>query len=224
MKIALIYSGLPRYILQLHDNHLTHLIPKNVELDTYFHFWDIWGYTKQGWHQTTDSNSHLLSYDDKSNILKKLSPIDFKFESLSTTQQILELFVNQLANNAKGVGSNPRNYIFQFYSLYKSFQLLQREYDVVIRMRTDLQFTNNSPIPFIIDNALHIHNINCWPTINDQMGYGSYNVMKNYHETFLHLENSHIMHPESLLHEQLIRNNVPIQKDWLVDYIIKREE
>jgi len=223
MKVALIYSGLPRYILHVYDNHLTHLIPENVELDTYFHFWDTWGYTKRGWRETVDGKSTPLTDEDKQIIVNKLQPKHFEFENLLTVEtQISDVLRYSMENHARD--SNPQNYVFQFYSLYKSFQLLQGDYDIIIRMRTDLNFTNNSPLPFVMDNAVHMHQINCWGGVNDQMGYGSYNAMKHYHETFLNLTRSHIKHPESLLYEQLIRNNVPVKKDWLVDYIIKREE
>lgn len=227
MKIALLYSGLPRHVTALYENHKNHILSNIKHVDVYFHFWDIWGYTTVGWAHNIDHNNSIQLTDvDKQNICDILTPKKFIFENFQLAHNnLLQLIerceVKKLKSSAEFSG-NPRSFIFQFYSLYNGFLLIPNEYDVVIRLRTDLEFKQYHINDYIIDNCIHTYTGYCYPDMNDQMGYGSYESMKIYTEVFLNIEKMQSVHPESLLHEQLVNNNILISKDWNIHYEIKR--
>jgi hypothetical protein len=228
MKIAVVYSGLPRYIPELFAHHREKLFTNcSATIHTYFHFWDIWGLTYYGWARDINhTNSPRISVDEQRNLIRLMQPRNYVFESFESAttklQSLVQMCQRKLEFSEELFKGNPRSYVYQFYSLYKAFSLIQEKYDVVIRLRTDIEFTGTNA-SFIVDNAVHTYAGYCYPDMNDQMGYGSQYAMQKYAETFLNLGMLNKVHPESLLYEQLVTYGISVKKDWNMHYTIKRE-
>lgn len=229
MKIAVLYAGLPRYIPQLFKHHHEVLFTNTTaSIDYYFHFWDIWGLTYYGWaRDINNSNSIPVSINDQHELIKLIQPKNYIFEQFESVTDKLQPLIHtcnhKLESSTFVFKGNPQSYVYQFYSLYKAFTLIQDTYDIIIRLRTDMEFATTNTNSFILDDAIHTYAGYCYPDMNDQMGYGNPYVMQKYAETFLNLEILNSVHPESLLQEQLITHGITIQKDWNMHYIIKRE-
>lgn len=229
MKIALMYSGLPRHILDMHKNHMSHIFNVSAEVDVYFHFWDIWGFTEYGCgHTITHRNSQIVTEDYKQKICSLLNPKKYVFEEFEYAEEKLNRIVNtcetRAIKNPQEFTGNPRSYVFQFYSINKTFSLIEDSYDIVVRLRSDIKFTpvrNHTQI-FHIDDFVHTYSGYCYNDMNDQMAYGSMKTMKTYTDTFNKLEQLTTVHPESLLFEHLVNSRVHIEKDWDIHYIIVR--
>lgn len=117
---------------------------------------------------------------------------------------------------------NINNMICHFINKDRVFNLLEKYiiknnivYDIVISLRTDLLI--NEKIPFNIpdDNTLYIpKGCDYLEGINDQIAYGNIISMKKYMNIILNtiklLENSVILHPESLNKANIYLHNLKI--------------
>jgi hypothetical protein len=230
MKAAVLYSGLPRQILELYDNHKEYIfsgIAHIEQVDVYCYFWDIWGHTNHlGFKRVVNhTNSTLLTKSEKDNIINYINPKVCIFDSFEERSKELSDLINmcRMRREQKGFSiehGNENSYVFQFYGLQRSFSLLEDNYDLVFRLRSDLKFTSSTP-EYYIDSNIHTHHINWWG-MNDQMAYGSMDSMKIYSDTLSHIPYSNSFHPETLLHENISKHNIEVHKDFTADYIIQR--
>jgi hypothetical protein len=226
MKVALLYSGMPRFIIEKHQNHLDYLFNNKINPDVYFSFWNLWGYNPNGWgYDINHNNSQLLTDNDKQNIVDTLVPKNYEFTNFETTslelEEIIQHKISQASSKKYDWNGNPRSYVFQFYSLSRTIKLLKEEYDIIVRIRSDLHF-EHYVIDYKNDNLIHIYAGYCYPDMNDQFAYGSQSVMKTYFDVFDNITSIDLMHPESILHEHLTMNSITIQKDIDCHYILQR--
>ena len=121
-----------------------------------------------------------------------------------------------------------------FINKQRVFNLLEKhvkktgtKYDVIVSIRTDLKI--NSKFNFkIIPNTIYIPRGNdfIYHAINDQIAYGSYDVMKKYMNVINNCDDilkrgKSIPHPESLTLANLELNNIKIVRFGLDYYIYK---
>ena len=136
MRIALCYSGQIRNFKETFKNHIKCLVEKNnADVDIFGHFWGS---------------------EQKFPFME-----DFQFEDLIFEQPKDNFFLDQVkANHTKfsTLAGNtpwkrrtwpdwPERTLSMFYGIEKSINLAlnkQKEYDFIIRMRTDLHFFNHS--------------------------------------------------------------------------------
>lgn len=161
MKIALCISGQPRTWKKAYANWLEKLLP-NFEKDIFFHLWNYNTLptiveTQNG---ITSNPDIAISTEEQQEIIDTLKPKKFKFDNRNVNPKghsDPKLFTEYVS---KPLGWWCRS---QFYSLYYAAQLKREfeiennfEYDLVLRMRTDLYFLDDLIIPDkILPNSLY---------------------------------------------------------------------
>ena len=130
MKIAVCISGQPRNFKQSYISLKTHLLDK-YNCNVYFHTW------KDNNFESTNfgfgNNNYLLTNDDYKDLIELYQPKKY----------ILEQPIIFDASGYKcPIWRQPlNNTLSMFYSLYKSFQLIEHNYDYVIRTRFDIDYS-----------------------------------------------------------------------------------
>jgi len=140
MRVAICLSGQPRSWKKCYENWLLNLFPQ-VQKDIFLHLWD---------YNTLPSNFHDNCYftiddSEKDDILYTLNPKKYLFDSRhinpSGPQEIPK---NNFVSTPIGWWCHS-----QYYSMWHSSRLKRTyeienkfEYDLVIRLRTDLILTN----------------------------------------------------------------------------------
>ncbi len=130
MKIAICISGQPRSFKQSYIS-LKEYFLNNYNCDVYFHTWKTpyfestnFGFGNTQYSLTEDSYNDLIQlYNPKKYILEQ--PIIFDASGYKCP------IWRQPLNNT----------LSMFYSLYKSFQLIEEEYDYVVRTRFDIDYS-----------------------------------------------------------------------------------
>lgn len=121
-----------------------------------------------------------------------------------------------------------KNIKIQWQRINTLFQLIDSaNYNIIVRCRPDIEFNcsidyfiekitniqdNNIYIPNgfnLYDNKLDINKEHC---INDQFAYGSYNIMKQYCETYFKIQDEMYPISEHILYKQLEEAAVPIMR------------
>lgn len=244
MNVAMIASGQPRYTKYIFDNFFR--IKDAKKIDLYFFMW----------------SNYLLTEDDK-NIIDGVGSIEeqlvkglpknctLKKYVISEEPSIEQLFqkynldFNYLISKVIGFNSTTSeevlkrsitNLYLQRYSCMKAFELLDEEYDCIIRYRPDCYTTND-----IYLNELDLENniyapINLGaggiipgvPHMNDKFAIGNMKNMKIYFEAFNHLyenqiENGETIQEETSLAYHLVKNNVNIKREKILHYMVKKE-
>lgn len=100
-----------------------------------------------------------------------------------------------------------------FYSINKSIELIDKEYDVIIRFRGDLLLKNKWEL-IEFNNELVLPLYGNFGGYNDQIAYGSFKNMKIYSEIINNINyyciNNCLFNPEILLKNHLDKNNITI--------------
>jgi hypothetical protein len=131
--------------------------------------------------------------------------------------------------------TNLDTMIRHFINKQRVFNLLEqyikktgKQYDVVVSIRTDLKIHSKFNFNRIHSNTIYIPKGNDFIThaINDQIAYGTYDVMKQYMNVINNCDNilkwrKSIPHPESLTLANLEINNIKIVRVRFVYYIYK---
>lgn len=153
MKIALCFSGQPRFIEKINLDNLV----QNHDVDVYAHFW--WDESYRG--QIFAWNSSLTypqNYDPIIEFKNKLRPkkvvyekyLDFDlsgFEMISKMEfPLTEEVVKQSIYRQKS----------QWTSIKKSIDLVDDDYDLVVRIRTDLEFKDRVPLELCNQDGIYI--------------------------------------------------------------------
>jgi hypothetical protein len=159
MKIAICLNGQPRTWRQCFPKWLEIFKPQG-EIDFFFHLWNY--NTLPNLLATYNGgipiNDEPLSQQELDDIVNTIKPKKFVFESRKPIE-----YWNTKLPTSQQFGPWSRE---QFYSLYYS-SLLKREYelenefryDVVIKLRTDLFFTEN--IPLINPAPSTLYSVHC---------------------------------------------------------------
>jgi hypothetical protein len=191
-RVALLYSGEIRNILDCFNNHYENIIlpsKHEYEFDIYFHLWVA------PW----ESN------DLRNRVLQTLRPLSYEFEPYIE-------FKNDVIPDPR-FPHPVQNFYSMFYGMDKVNKLKEKvefsektNYDVVFRMRTDLFFT--TPIGKIADyDPELIHIREDWAHleygVNDQFAFGPSDKMSKFMSTYENLEELYKMgcaiNPECLM-------------------------
>ena len=153
MKIALCFSGQPRFIDKMNFDNLT----QDHEVDVYAHFW--WDESYRGeifaWNSSLvypEDYDPIKEFKDRMNPKKIVSEkyMDFdlsKFKMVSQMEFSLEEdIVEQSIYRQKS----------QWTSVKKSIDLVEGDYDLVIRKRTDLEFRDRVPLELCTQNGIYV--------------------------------------------------------------------
>ena len=117
---------------------------------------------------------------------------------------------------------NNYNTVSMHYHNKRAFDILTQivpDVDIVIKYRSDVQTTNNFPIPeasTIEPNTIYVPEINHYNGINDQIAYGDRESMRQYCSLYDHIEKyvteqRITFHPETLLCHHLKQLNIPVK-------------
>ena len=187
------------------------------------------------------------------NILEKIgkeNTIDFFLSSDNSPQSQLNEFIDlykpvkynndsilyqiNLDKYPKRDETNIHNMICHFINKRRVFSLLENHveqenihYDIVVSLRIDLVFHNIFNFNNVVDNTIYIptHFDYIDKAINDQVAYGTINVIKKYtmliSNIFNLLDNGTLVHPESLNYSNILFHNLKIERVDL-SYFIER--
>lgn len=184
MKVALLLTGFTRSHLQNFQT-IKHFILDRYDTDVYFATWD----KTQG-----NLNSELIQSDNNSiidlygNKLKKYSIVDFDYYTKNkTTIKLLDRTEDVFKTDPRAINHGAfwvERLRDQWYLVNIAKDLIDGNYDKVIRLRFDIKLHNFSIINqnFVIPKP---HPINPY---TDHMAYGSQEIMTKYCSLFLHIE------------------------------------
>ena len=227
MKLAVLYSGLPRYINLVFYNHSPTFL-RGLDIDYYYHFWSTHGFTPGWQHIAEPTSQDILTTDERATLQDLLHPAAYQYDDLIEQRHQQAPLVAQIKAHPEWqpTWSNPDNYVSQYYSIAQAFRLLEQSgnsYDVVIRLRTDLLFSPTASNQFTLDDCLHSPDGDGFGVfgIDDHCEYGSQSTMKIYagvHGSLQHYR----PHPELSVVAHMQANNVGIRKDWHNGYTVIR--
>jgi len=205
MKIALCISGKPRSSMFCYPYIYDAFMNNEHQVDVYIHTWEYC--------RAIDLYRPIkLLINSQDEVLTKMLPM-----------------INLDGVNMEG---NHYHNLLMYYSIKRCFDLIEGEYDVVIRTRFDLLLQPKFNIQEILDDLQSKKYDIYIPTegfnvggYNDQLAIGTHNAMKVYSDTLFNLNNFgqelKRWHPETFLAKQLNDNNIKVhQTDW--DYRIVR--
>jgi hypothetical protein len=191
MKIAICISGQARNFKQSYNSLKTHLLDK-YDCDVYFHTWKTPHFesTNFGFGNTqytltdNDYNDLIQLYNPKKYIIEKHILFDASEYKCPIWRQPLN------------------NTLSMFYSIYKSIQLIDEEYDYVIRTRFDIDYSKfNLELPqegIILpewNTDIRVRNRGYY----DVFAIGKQQDMNIYSKTFSNVI-SYVTNDEQLLH------------------------
>lgn len=153
MKIALCFAGQPRFIDRMNFVNLT----QEHQVDTYAHFW--WDESYRG--QQFAWNSELKypeDYDPIVDFTERMNPKKIVFEKYPDLDLSLFKMVSQMEFplSEEVVEQSIYRQKCQWISVKKSVELVEGDYDLVIRMRTDLEFPERVPVEELNGNGLYL--------------------------------------------------------------------
>lgn len=163
MKVAVCYSGMFRNFNETIENHKEHLLSK-YDCDVYFSFWDVYGdggftskYStnkRKTWDFKTDTfieteviNDKILQ-SDIDDVIERLNPVRYEIEEFSKFGPLFESkdkLMNEVYREELDFLPHLPNIMSMYYKIYRCNYLMKysgREYDCVLRMRSDLMFND----------------------------------------------------------------------------------
>ena len=205
MKIALCISGKPRSSMFCYPYIYDAFMNNNHQVDVFIHSWN------------------------ECRVLDLYRP---KKLEINSDSEALNMLLPMLNLNNINIEGNVKNNILMYYSIKKCFDLIDDEYDIIIRARFDLLLQPKLDIESILTDLINKKYDIYIPTkefnmggFNDQLAIGTSEAMKIYSDTFFNLNKfAHELgrwHPETFLGKQLNDNNIKIyQTHW--DYRLVR--
>jgi len=202
-RIAICFSGFIRSYEKYFES-IKNLF--NEDTDTYFY-----GYKHD---DDTDEyvSSFIRDYNFKKYVIKNYS----------------EEFLKEININPSILSVQNKNTLSMFYNIYKCNELIDENYDLIIRARTDIIIKdklNLNDINEAINNkAIIIPSEWCYKSVNphavtDTFAVGHPEPMNIYSNLIKIVNNSTNLHPESLLGTHLHNNNVNVilKDNWIYD-------
>lgn len=197
MKIAICISGLPRSYKEGFKELKTHFLDK-YNCDVYIHSWYDTKTTYETGHKFAPKAYYNFTEEDYQNILDLYQPVSYKF------QKPIPFDINQITGFK--LGYKLHNILSAAYSAHECFNLLKRsgiQYDLIIRYRFDLQFTDYvSPECIFLKDITQIDSTKLsvfaypeeedgTPTrtceIDDIFAVGNYEVMDKFYSYFSYI-------------------------------------
>lgn len=176
MKIAISISGQPRNFKESYNSLKKHFLDK-YDCDIYFHSWKTLNFESTNF----GGGNHKYNLDENSytELIELYNPKKYILE---------QPIVFEASNYKCPIWRQPlNNTLSMFYSIYKSFQLIEDKYDYIIRTRFDINYS-------YFDLSLPEKGINIpeWNTDHrvkhrgfyDVFALGDYFSMKMYSEVF----------------------------------------
>jgi hypothetical protein len=199
VKVALCISGQPRSSMFCFPYIYDAFMNNNHQVDVFIHTWD---------------NTRVIDlYNPKKVIIED-------------SKKVLDTLLPNITLHNLKIEGNIEHNILMFYGIKQVYDLVDDDYDIVIRSRFDLLLQHKIDFQSIVDDLMSdIYDIFI-PSedfnmggYNDQVAIGTKSSMKVYSETLDNINNlSHKLgrwHPESFLGKQLDNNNMRIkQLDW----------
>jgi hypothetical protein len=210
------------------DNHIKHLYSK-YDCDVYFSFWDVygdggfnskyntnkritWDFENNKFYETEVSNDKILQQDIDL-ILEKTKPLKYGFEEFSNFSRLFNSkseLMDCVYNEKHEWLPHLVNVMSMYYKIYKCNELVKhsgREYDIVLRMRSDIMFRDfGLKLTKPEKNTI---NINSWgstiESYQDMIFYGDsigmdklsklyFNLERVWHEKNRRISNEHILY------------------------------
>jgi hypothetical protein len=205
MKIALCISGKPRSSMFCYPYIYDAFMNNKHQVDVFIHSWN------------------------QCRVLDLYKP---KKLEINSDSEALNMLLPMLNLNGIKIEGNVQNNILMYYSIKRCFDLIDSEYDVIIRARFDLLLQPKFNIETILTDLknkkydIYIPNEEFnMGGYNDQLAIGTLDTMKIYSDTFFNLNKfAHELgrwHPETFLGQQLKENNINVhQTHW--DYRLVR--
>jgi len=172
MRIALCFAGQPRSFEKGYEYYARNLLNNN-DVDVFIHTWE------------GDGVDELLKlYKPKRYCIDK--PI----------ANICD-FDGKFTNTPNAEKWPPRFTVSAFYSMFMSCflkinqEMIDRQYDWVVKSRTDYAMNGIIPFDQLDETRLYIPNCRMVETRdfgNDQFAFGSSDVMNQYMQTYMHLD------------------------------------
>ena len=176
MKIAICISGQPRNFKQSYISLKKYFLDK-YDCDVYFHSWKTPNFESTNF----GGGNHQYQLDE--------NDYDRLIELYQPKKYILEQPIVFDASGYKcPIWRQPlNNTLSMFYSIYKSFQLIEGEYDYVVRTRFDIDYSLFD-LEFSKDE-INIPEWNTDPNVKhrgcyDVFAFGPQYLMKTYSEVF----------------------------------------
>lgn len=215
MKIAILYSGYLRGFRDVKLNHVEFLHCLSTDIKSFVHTWSILGDAPMDGRfkgQRTDKVIDDLFHPTK-NVISIEKPKDMKADRFR--QYVKD--------------RSPQRMNSMFYSVYKSFELLNEDFDLYIKCRGDIKFLEHlDPVMIqrsIDEQALVTPNFGSYFGLNDQFCYGPRHAMHGFCSVFENLDllAKQVEYKPELLTMQNVKNhNIPILVDEKVKYVINR--
>lgn len=237
MRIALCFSGMLRTFDKCIPTIINNVIESNPEhqFDSFISTWDIHGRNPVWWEVSKDNTP--IVYGD---LAKYFAPLNLKrlmierYEGSDFMAGIKHK--DEVVYKDRQTQCNPYNCLPMFYKMHQSFYLMVDHarsnlinYDIIVRLRTDLLFTQPMKFTKPDENRLYFPTIENWGRndflINDQFGYGNPYVMNIYMTLHAHMERIYkiigSIHPETVLGHRLLEQGIiPVRED--IVYRIER--
>ncbi len=216
MKIAVCYSGMFRNFQNNVDSHIEHLISK-YDCDVYMSFWNSYGF---GSFRDKLINKHadIIPEQVKGEILNKLHPKNFEFESYNEMDSFFELEGKKYRDDDQPPFC--KNILSMYYKIKKCGKMVEYSgvnYDLILRLRSDVLFTEDLILELPKENTIYSPLKGSWPqSMNDQIIYGNKDVMNIYYELYekvpeIWSEWSTNVAPEALLFRHMENNNISME-------------
>jgi uridine kinase len=218
MKIAVLIAGYFRNYNNCINYVYDEIVKKYDTVDIYLHITNSENKEDKYFNQIKESDIKL--------IVDKLKPISVVIEDNQT-------FSNDIKTN------NLLNYWYKFYRLNALKKLNEKQsskYDVVVKIRPDLDIKTKNLLSNINDNVIHIpidSKIDKSKLINDTdnyicdaISYGDSKIMDEYFNIFNNINEYIIKYgniSETLLYKHLLEQNIPyILVDVDYDFILSK--
>jgi hypothetical protein len=176
MRIAICISGQPRNFKQSYVSLKKYFLDKH-DCDIYFHSWKTPSFESTNF--GGGNHQYQLNEEDYNELVELYQPKNYILE---------QPIVFDASGYQCPIWRQPlNNTLSMFYSIYKSFQLIEGEYDYVVRTRFDLDYSL-----FNLEFSENNINIPEWNTdlnvkhrgFYDVFAFGPQQLMKVYSEVF----------------------------------------
>jgi len=177
MKVALVITGHMRCWKQLFP-YFKHKYILPYDPDIYISTWNTEGWWKWG---SFYEQSPSINVDE---IIEAYKPVDINIEDFNSYKDSFESRSKYFTNTI----GYPVNAISMIYKWYDGIRLIKDDYDLVIRLRTDVEYLD--PLPdFDPDKFYAPHH----PGLNqgglgDMLHASSYDKMKTFGDLYINLE------------------------------------
>lgn len=230
MKVALLLPGLTRSAKLCYDN-LDRFLLSQYDVDVYIHTWDFSNFSLDG--QRSEKEIELSEVE---NLYK---PKKMVCENYYDKRDFL---IKKYENYHKMDGTHERS-MSMFYKIEQCFNLIEGEYDYIIRCRMDLMFNERLNLDLMNPDAINIPSVQPRSTVRvndyyysiphdshgiiDVFSVGNYDNMKKYCNVYsnldkLCLEQGFSYHPEHILKQNLDTQSTNINR-FDLDYSLVRK-